>query len=253
MTTIEVLRREVAARGLIDDVQVTPCGSLGLCERGPNMVVYPEGVWYSGVTPNDVAEIVDSHLREGSVVERLANRDAAALRAEIKSNRDKMLAALRAKAEAGIPPDDIMQTMRAFQESRVLLTAVELNVFTAVGRGGRTVEVANKVGTDPRATEMLLNALVAMGMLTKEGDVFRNTPVAARFFTEGSPHDARAAAMPAKRGYSHLRLTRQGRRYWFSGEGEAQNGNSRSIPLLPRVVDDSAQWSTSSSASWGMS
>ena len=193
--TIEALRREIAARDLINDVQVTTCGSLGLCERGPNIVVYPEGVWYSAVTPDDVAEIVESHFRLGRVVERLVNRDAGALQAEIKSNRAKMLAALRAKEEAGIPPDDIMQRMRAYQESRVILTGVELDIFTAVGQGARSDEVAKNIGADPRATDMLMNALVATGMLTKEGGLFRNTPVAARFYAEGSPNDARAAAM----------------------------------------------------------
>ena len=49
-------------RGLVDYVQVTTCGSLGLCEHGPNMVVYPEGVWYVGVSPEDVPEIVRSHF-----------------------------------------------------------------------------------------------------------------------------------------------------------------------------------------------
>jgi (2Fe-2S) ferredoxin/2-polyprenyl-3-methyl-5-hydroxy-6-metoxy-1,4-benzoquinol methylase len=193
--TIDALRKAVAAQGLMDDVQVTTCGSLGLCERGPNLVVYPEGVWYSAVTPEDVAEILESHFRQGRVVERLVNRDAAALKAEVISNRDKMLAARRAKAEAGIPPDDIMQRMRAYQESRVILTGVEFDIFTAVGQGARSNEVAEKIGSDPRATEKLMNALVATGMLTKEGGVFRNTPVATRFYAEGSPSDARAAAM----------------------------------------------------------
>ena len=41
--TLEALRKEIAVRGLMDSVQITVCGSLGLCERGPNMVVYPEG------------------------------------------------------------------------------------------------------------------------------------------------------------------------------------------------------------------
>ena len=193
--TIEALRWEIATHGLTNDVQVTTCGSLGLCERGPNLVVYPEGTWYSAVTPDDVAEIVESHFGQGRVVERLVNRDAAALKAEIKLNRDKMLAALRAKEEAGIPPDDIMQRMRAYQESRVILTGVELDIFTAVGQGARSDEVAKKTGANPRATEMLMNALVATGMLTKEDGVFRNTPVAAQFYAEGSPNDARAAAM----------------------------------------------------------
>ena len=78
---IVALRREIAARGLADEVQVTVCGSLGLCERGPNLVVYPEGVWYSAVRPEDVAEIVRRHFQEGQVVERLINTDAAVLKA----------------------------------------------------------------------------------------------------------------------------------------------------------------------------
>ena len=68
---LEALRREVNARGLEDEVQVTACSSLGLCEHGPNLVIYPEGLWYSGVTPADVPEIVRSHFQEDSPVERL--------------------------------------------------------------------------------------------------------------------------------------------------------------------------------------
>ena len=68
--TIEALRREIGARGLGDDVQITVCGSLGLCEHGPNLIVYPEGVWYSGVTPEDVPEIVASHFENDTPVER---------------------------------------------------------------------------------------------------------------------------------------------------------------------------------------
>ena len=63
---------------------MTACGSLGLCEHGPNLVVYPEGTWYSGVTPADVPEIVRSHFGEDTPVERLVRTDAAALRAEIQ-------------------------------------------------------------------------------------------------------------------------------------------------------------------------
>ena len=47
----------------------TPC--LGVCAGGPIVVVYPEGVWYSGVTPGSLARIVTEHLRDGKVVEEL--------------------------------------------------------------------------------------------------------------------------------------------------------------------------------------
>jgi (2Fe-2S) ferredoxin/precorrin-6B methylase 2 len=192
---IEQLRIEIAKHGLADRVQVTTCGSLGLCERGPNMVVYPEGVWYSRVQPKDVAEIVSRHFEEGRAVSRLANRDATAVRSEIETNRQRMLAALRARDESGALPDDFQQTIRGFQESRVLLTAIELDLFTAVGRGVEAPEMARKLGTAVGATEALLNALVALGALTKSGDKYDCTPIASRFLVAGAVHDSRAALM----------------------------------------------------------
>jgi (2Fe-2S) ferredoxin/predicted O-methyltransferase YrrM len=192
---IDALRQELAARKLGDEVQLTICGSLGLCERGPNMVVYPEGIWYSGVSPQDVPEIVEKHFQHGTVVERLVNTDRSALAAEIRSNRDKYFASLRAKDAAGVLPDDLQQTIRSFQESRVILTAVELDVFSAAGAGATAAQVAGKIGTDARATEMLMNALVAMGLLKKQAGIFQNAPVATRYFVEGSADDARAATM----------------------------------------------------------
>ena len=92
---LEALRKELAAQGLLGEVQVTTCGSLGMCGRGPNMVVYPEGVWYSNVQVADVPELVRSHFKDHRPLERLANRDASALKGEIDENRKKAMAALR--------------------------------------------------------------------------------------------------------------------------------------------------------------
>lgn len=52
-------------------VRVNKAGCLDRCAGGPIAVVYPEGVWYSYVDQSDIDEIVESHLRDGVVVERL--------------------------------------------------------------------------------------------------------------------------------------------------------------------------------------
>lgn len=90
---------------------------------------------------------------------------------------------------------DLMQSMRSFQESRLLLTAVELDVFTAIGAGAPALLVAERMRTNARATETLLNALVAVGALTKQDGIFRNTPDTARYLVAGSPDNARPALM----------------------------------------------------------
>lgn len=53
-------------------VVVSDCGSVGFCSIGPAVLVYPDGVWYAQVRPEDVPEIVEEHLINGRVVERLA-------------------------------------------------------------------------------------------------------------------------------------------------------------------------------------
>jgi (2Fe-2S) ferredoxin len=65
-----LLRREVLRRGLDNEIFVNNCGTIDLCDIGPNIVVYPDGVIYSGVTKADVKELVDA-LAAGTVVERL--------------------------------------------------------------------------------------------------------------------------------------------------------------------------------------
>ncbi len=85
--------------------------------------------------------------------------------------------------------------MRGFQESRILLTAVELDLFTAVGSGASAQEVALKAGTHPRATETLLNALAAIGALVKKDARYFNTPATEQHLVAGSPACARPALM----------------------------------------------------------
>jgi (2Fe-2S) ferredoxin len=53
-------------------VVLTECGSVGFCAIGAAVMIYPDGVWYAQVRATDVPEIVEEHLMNGRVVERLA-------------------------------------------------------------------------------------------------------------------------------------------------------------------------------------
>ena len=64
-------RKECVRQALPQSVKETPCLCFGLCSYGPNLIIYPDAVVYSGVRPQDVAEIVRQHLVRGQVVERL--------------------------------------------------------------------------------------------------------------------------------------------------------------------------------------
>lgn len=52
-------------------VRINSAGCLNRCSEGPVLVVYPEAVWYTYVDQEDIDEIVDEHLKNGRVVERL--------------------------------------------------------------------------------------------------------------------------------------------------------------------------------------
>jgi len=63
---------EFAARKLWESgLQLTNTGCLGPCHLGPSVLVYPDGVMYTGVTPDDVDTIIDQHLLFNEPVERL--------------------------------------------------------------------------------------------------------------------------------------------------------------------------------------
>jgi len=194
-TVLDALHRELGAAGLADEVQVSTCGCLGLCDSGPVMIVYPDATWYTKITAADVPEIVTSHFQHGNKVARLERNDYEAMKAEILEHREKYLAMLKAKDAVGVLPDDIVEMIRGFMPSRAVLTALELDIFTAVGNGGTAQQIAGKVQCAVRATEMLLNALVSLKLLEKHDGIYSNTPISARFFVEGTPDSARMAQL----------------------------------------------------------
>lgn len=67
----EAFAQAIAERGAAEFARLTHAGCLGPCTAGPSVVVYPEGVLYSGLAEGDVPEIVEQHLLGGVPVSRL--------------------------------------------------------------------------------------------------------------------------------------------------------------------------------------
>ncbi|MBM7557745.1 NADH-quinone oxidoreductase subunit NuoF [Halanaerobacter jeridensis] len=67
----EALKDELKEKDLRDEVKIVETGCHGFCEKGPIMVMYPEGVFYCEVTPEDMEELVEEHILKGRTVERL--------------------------------------------------------------------------------------------------------------------------------------------------------------------------------------
>jgi (2Fe-2S) ferredoxin len=65
------LKALVKAAGLGDRLRINHAGCFSQCGHGPMLVVYPEAVWYAGVSPDDAGEIFERHLVGGEPVERL--------------------------------------------------------------------------------------------------------------------------------------------------------------------------------------
>lgn len=63
-----IKKLELSGKG---KVRINKAGCLDRCDEGPCVVVYPEGVWYTYVDQHDIDEIIDEHLVNGRVVERL--------------------------------------------------------------------------------------------------------------------------------------------------------------------------------------
>ena len=80
----KAFEENINANGLSEEIKLVQTGCFGLCALGPVVIVYPEGTFYSRVTPEDVKEIVEEHLLKGRIVERLVYNDTGD--AEVEGN-----------------------------------------------------------------------------------------------------------------------------------------------------------------------
>ena len=67
---VDALQDEFIAQGLNDEIQVLETSRIGKCAGGPELMVYPEGVHYVGMTPDDVPFLVEEHFLKGRVVDK---------------------------------------------------------------------------------------------------------------------------------------------------------------------------------------
>ena len=67
---LDALNDELVATGLIDEVQVLETSRIGACSVGPEMMVYPEGIHYAGMTVDDIPYLVDEHFLKGRVAKK---------------------------------------------------------------------------------------------------------------------------------------------------------------------------------------
>ncbi len=76
LQVFQKFRREITERGLKKRMCASKVGCLAACVAGPIVVIYPEGIWYQKVTVDDVCEIMEEHVLNGTPVERLRHYPA---------------------------------------------------------------------------------------------------------------------------------------------------------------------------------
>jgi len=85
--------------------------------------------------------------------------------------------------------DYIRDIAFGFQKSRIFLTGFELGIFSVLGGEKKTsADVAEEIGTDKRATDRLMNALVVLDLLEKDKNRFSNTPRGVKYLVKGKPN-----------------------------------------------------------------
>lgn len=71
VSLVEKFMEEIDDRDLSSKVMISNTGCFGICDKGPIAVIYPEGVWYGKITPEDVTRIAEEHLEGDRVVQDL--------------------------------------------------------------------------------------------------------------------------------------------------------------------------------------
>ena len=82
---MDAFQDELVAQGLIDEVQVLETSRIGGCANGPEMMVYPEGVHYSGLTANDIPYLVEEHFLKGRIASKFVEEEKTFIDEELSA------------------------------------------------------------------------------------------------------------------------------------------------------------------------
>lgn len=88
---MDSLQDELVSQGLIDEVQVLETSRIGGCSQGPELMVYPEGVHYGGLTVDDVPFLVEEHFLKGRVAKKFVIEDEKVADEELSAPTPKEL------------------------------------------------------------------------------------------------------------------------------------------------------------------
>jgi Dimerisation domain len=124
-------------------------------------------------------------------------------------------------------PEKILKLAQAFMESRILLSAAELNLFTILEKAPRSAqEIAVQVKGEVQALSALLNAVAALGLLTKKAETYYCEPSVSQFLAEDSP----ATILPMVRHMATKSLHRRHALNW-GAHGKTDRSRRRSQRL----------------------
>jgi (2Fe-2S) ferredoxin len=74
---VQEFKKQLKERNPGFPVRAQRAGCLDMCDYGPSMVVYPDGIFYGGVTPADISEIIEEHIINNRPVSRLIIKEKA--------------------------------------------------------------------------------------------------------------------------------------------------------------------------------
>lgn len=211
-SVLDALQDELVSRGLIDEIQVLETSRIGGCDQGPEMMVYPEGIHYANLTPDDIPYIVEEHFLKGRIAKKFV--------LELQETVDEELSAPTSKEVRNvlrncgkIDPENIEDYIAedGYMALAKVLTELKPNEVVDIvdksglrGRGGAGFPTARKWGMVASKTD----PIKYITCNADEGDpgAFMNRRV-----LEGDPHSVlegmiiAAYAIGASYGYVYCR------------------------------------------------